>query len=345
MACYTLCPLTDPRWQQLLEVHESATVFHSPDWLRALQCTYGYEPVVLTTCPPDTNLTNGLLLCSVRNLFGGRRLVSLPFSDHCEPLAGDDSEMWALLAAAASYCSDLGRIHLEIRPLHVLPPSQLGFQPTAAYYIHQLELSESADNVFARFSKGSVQRKITKAEHEDLTCEEGNSQKLIEAFYGLLLLTRRRHRIPPQPIEWFQSLARLLGDAFKVRVAFKSGRPVASIITLQSTQSMVYKYGCSDEAYWNLGGLQLLLWKAIQQAVSHGCKHFDFGRSDVDHIGLVEFKDRWGAKRTLLSYWTTPSTNETRRDAMDSLLARRAFSLVPDRILVVLGRMLYRYIG
>ncbi|MBN9662358.1 MAG: GNAT family N-acetyltransferase [Acidobacteria bacterium] len=253
--------------------------------------------------------------------------------------------MWALLAAAASYCSDLGRIHLEIRPLHVLPPSQLGFQPTAAYYIHQLELSESADNVFARFSKGSVQRKITKAEHEDLTCEEGNSQKLIEAFYGLLLLTRRRHRIPPQPIEWFQSLARLLGDAFKVRVAFKSGRPVASIITLQSTQSMVYKYGCSDEAYWNLGGLQLLLWKAIQQAVSHGCKHFDFGRSDVDHIGLVEFKDRWGAKRTLLSYWTTPSTNETRRDAMDSLLARRAFSLVPDRILVVLGRMLYRYIG
>ena len=36
--------------------------------------------------PPDEPLENGFLFCRVESWLTGRRLVSLPFSDHCEPL-------------------------------------------------------------------------------------------------------------------------------------------------------------------------------------------------------------------------------------------------------------------
>jgi len=345
MAIYTLCPLNDPRWEDLLQVHPSATVFHSRQWLLALQQTYGYDPVVVTTCPPHAELTNGLVLCRVRSLFGRKRLVSVPFSDHCAPLAGDELEMEHLLESVAAYCRQLGEAYLEIRPLRVLPIPHLGFGPVSAFYIHQLAISDQLDEIFSHFSRGSVQRKILKAEHANLRYEEGRSSELISEFYRLLLLTRRRHQIPPQPIEWFQTLAKCLGEAFKVRVAFKEGRPIASIVTLQSARTMVYKYGCSDDAHWNLGGIQLLLWKAIQESALAGCGNFDFGRSDLEHKGLISFKERWGAKRRLLSYWTTPPVGEPGRGVLDSSLARRAFSFVPDQMLVLFGRVMYRYIA
>ena len=86
--CYEIDPLRDERWASLVESHPHASVFHSNNWLKALRSVYGYEPVVMTTCPPGARLTNGLVFCRVNSWLTGRRLVSLPFSDHCEPLIG-----------------------------------------------------------------------------------------------------------------------------------------------------------------------------------------------------------------------------------------------------------------
>jgi hypothetical protein len=57
MSVYEIDPLQDPPWEQFLARHPSASVFHTPAWLRALRLTYGYQPFVLTTCPPGHELT------------------------------------------------------------------------------------------------------------------------------------------------------------------------------------------------------------------------------------------------------------------------------------------------
>src|SRR5205085_3632500 len=80
---YHVDPLKDPRWPRFLEGHPRASVFHSPAWLNALFKTYGYKSIVYTTCRPDEELRNGVVLCRVESWLTGRRLVSLPFSDHC----------------------------------------------------------------------------------------------------------------------------------------------------------------------------------------------------------------------------------------------------------------------
>lgn len=48
---YKIDPLQDVRWPRFLEMHPTATLFHSTEWLDALQLTYGYRASVLTTSP------------------------------------------------------------------------------------------------------------------------------------------------------------------------------------------------------------------------------------------------------------------------------------------------------
>src|SRR5882672_988194 len=93
MKLYQLDPVTDGRWMELVQRHPSASVFHSEYWLRTLRATYGYEPIVFTTSPPNSPLQNGIAFCQIKSWVTGRRLVSLPFSDHCEPLCDSPSDL------------------------------------------------------------------------------------------------------------------------------------------------------------------------------------------------------------------------------------------------------------
>src|ERR1700752_1045362 len=96
---YSIKPLKDPRWGEFLQRHPRASVFHSSPWLQALSPTYGYAPIVFTTSTAGEPLKNGIVLGRVASWLRGRRLVSLPFSDHCEPLVATQ-EVLSVLSAA-----------------------------------------------------------------------------------------------------------------------------------------------------------------------------------------------------------------------------------------------------
>ena len=166
---------------------------------------------------------------------------------------------------------------------------------------------------------------------------------LLDSFYELLLRTRLRHRLPPQPKSWFQNLSKFLADNIKIRVASKNGQPIASILTFSYKNKMMYKYGCSDERYHRLGGIQLLLWRAIQEAKEKNYSEFDLGRCEWDNLGLRTFKDRWGASRSPLTYWRYGpggfSADHEHR------FARKILRLCPPRLLQAAGRSFYRHIG
>src|SRR5262245_17551745 len=284
-------PIRDQAWAELLSTHPAASIFHTPGWLSALRRTYDYEPLVATTCPSNAKLTNGVVFCLVRSIFTGRRLVALPFSDHCEVLAGSAAEVDELLRSLPQLLDTFGCKSLELRPLRTQPAARTGFVPSGAYFMHELHLADSPAEAFRRLHKDSIQRKVRRAEREGLRYEEGRSEKLIDEFYRLLLLTRRRQHLPPQPLSWFRNLADCMGESLKVRAAYKNGEAVASIITLQFKHSLAYKYGTSDLVHQNLGGVHMLLWRSIQQAIEQGLKVFDLGRTDMDNDGLATFKE------------------------------------------------------
>lgn len=342
MTPHVVDPIADPRWTELIGRDTRAGIFHTPGWLSALRQTYGYEPVVLTTSPPSQPLANGVVFCRIKSWFTGSRLVSLPFSDHCEPLlgAGEDPGEFVNLAAM-----DHLR-YVELRPLDAVPGVKLkqnSFHEAEIFWFHRLDLSPGIGEIFHRFHLDCVRRKIRRAERESVLYEEGNTSELLDHFYQLLLRTRRRHRLPPQPKSWFCNLARCLGDNIKIRVAYRNGDPIASILTFDYKNKLMYKYGCSDERYHKFGGMQLLLWRAIEEAKEKNYEEFDLGRCELGNSGLKVFKDRWGATRSKLTYWRYQS-NKISADR-EIQVARRIFRLFPPSLLQAAGRSFYRHIG
>lgn len=346
MSVYTINPLEDRRWGCFLENHPQASVFHSTGWLDALRRTYDYEVVVLTTSPPGADLSDGVPFCKVGTWLG-KRLVSLPFSDHCEPLVSRREDLDEILEFAKGALAARRLKYLELRPRDVRLPGggpgrELGSSNT--YCLHRLDLTPGASAVFGGFHRSCVQRAIRRAEREGLTYEAGASASLVATFHRLLRLTRRRHGVPPQPLAWFQNLAGCLGDHLTIRVASKDGRPIAGILTLTFRETIVYKYGGSDADYHRLGGMPYLFWRTIQEATQQGVKELDLGRSDWGQQGLLDFKDHLGAARSTLTYYRHPEALSA-SDRWKIQAARGFVARLPEPVLSVAGRLFYRYLG
>ncbi len=349
MSVHQIDPTKDARWTALIERHPRASVFHTVGWLLALRHTYGYETVAFTTSSPTGELQNGLVFCHVNSWLTGRRLVSLPFSDHCEPLCDSTEELNFLVRYLQSAAERQGWKYLEMRPMDedFAQNHEMGrFAVASKYFFHSLSLCPDLDQLFRELDKDSVQRRISHAERAGLEEKCGRSEELLKAFYSLFIATRSRHHLPPSPYIWFQNLIKYLGDALEIRLAYKEGIPVSSILTLRFKDTLYYKYGCSDVRFNSLGATPWLLWRAIVAAKLDGAIKIDLGRTEEGNTGLLAFKNHWAPQPEGLVYWRFPHI-----PAIDSperwklKMARRAFSLMPNILLRLTGRLLYRHIG
>ena len=348
---YFVDPLKDSRWDELVKRHPRASLFHSSAWLRALSRTYGYTPAAYTTSAPDEVMANGMVFCRVESWLTGRRLVSLPFSDHCDPLIDAPADLDTITAALEKEIFRDEWRYMEMRPLRRLELVTALPQASIPYTFHLLDLSPDVETLYRNCHKNSTQRKILRAEREGLRYREGRDQELLDYFYTLQANTRKRHSRPPQPKQWFNNLIEGMGDALKILVAFHGNRPVAAVITICHKDTMVYKYGGSDPDSNKLGGVHMLLWRAIQEAKSSGLRFFDFGRSEVTHEGLITFKKRWGATQSELIYSRYGLSDEVAHmfessgTNWKSKVAHNLLSHMQPSLLSMAGRVLYRHVG
>ncbi len=338
--------MQDQRWAELVQRHPKASIFHTVEWLQVLRLTYGYEPVAFTTSPPTGDLKNGLLFCWINSWLTGRRLVSLPFSDHCEPLCDSSVELNLLLRYLQGTLKQTKR--LEVRPVD-WDLSKVGegieFRPAAAYHLHKLDLRPDLHELFLCLDKDSIQRRINRAERAGLDEKCGRSDDLLKDFYELFVMTRARHRVPPIPFAWFRNLICCLDEELEIRVAYGDGIPIAAILTLRFRDVAYYKYGCSDTRFNKFGATPWLLWKAIAAAKLKGANEFDLGRTHEDGGGLLAFKNHWAQPRPLV-YWQFPFSSS--RDSAGNWkmkLAKQAFSYIPKSLLTLIGNSVYRHIG
>ena len=239
--------------------------------------------------------------------------------------------------------------YLEIRPTDGLfgeASAEIGLQPIGHYFHHVVNLAPSVDEIFKGFDKDSVQRRVKRADQAGLVEKCGNSRELLKEFYGLFVLTRGRHHLPPPPLVWFENLLQAQGSALEIRVAYKDSVPIAAILLMRFRDISYFKYGCSDTAFKKFGATPWLLWKAIAAAKNSGALEFDLGRTDNDNAGLLAFKNKWVPDYRRLLYWRFPAsaasgTNESWKLKM----AKRFFSHLPQPLLVMSGRLVYRHIG
>lgn len=152
-------PRTHSLWQELVRQRRS-DVFHSPEWMRVLGDTYGFDIQAYVLLDEAGESLAGIPFCRIKDI-KEKRLVTLPFSDYCDPLVEDD-EQWAgltepLLAEDSPY---------TIRCVHNnIPLADGRLRQVNRAKWHSLDLQPDLDTIW-RGLHGSARRAIRKAERK-----------------------------------------------------------------------------------------------------------------------------------------------------------------------------------
>ena len=78
-------PLQIKNWNDKISDSSRASIFHTQNWAAVLAETFGYEPLYFFT--EDRGQMQALFpLMEVNSRLTGKRGVSLPFTDMCDPL-------------------------------------------------------------------------------------------------------------------------------------------------------------------------------------------------------------------------------------------------------------------
>lgn len=343
-----LDPVHDGRWRELILRHPSASLFHTPEWLDALRLTYGFVPVAYTTDAPSSELTSGVPFCHVDSWVTGRRLVSLPFSDHCQPLVDGDTALDDILDALRVESRKQRWRYVQIRPLVASAtdaPDRSGFWPEDTNYHFRMDISPDRDALF-RGLRTVLRYDVRRAERSDLRHVIGRDAETVAAYFRLHVMTRSRHGVPPQPLAWFRNLAACLGPMMEVHLLVENGAPIAGLVTILFRDQFTWKYSASDPLRNGAGLGKLLMWQSILHAKELGATTLDMGRCDRDNIGLAQFKERWGARPADLVYLRFPSTqSKPTRSRWISSAARSIIHRLPPEMLAAAGRFAYPHVG
>jgi lipid II:glycine glycyltransferase (peptidoglycan interpeptide bridge formation enzyme) len=236
-----------------------------------------------------------------------------------------------------------GCSYTELRPAVTIPAVESHWRRTERFYLHRLDLRPGVHDLFNSFHRACIQRRILHAEKSGITITEGKDADIQKKFYGLVVETRRRHGVLPQPMVWFRNIMKCLDESAVIYCACKDGQPIAAILTLRFGKTLYYKYGASVARLHKLGAMPLLLWHAIQAGIGDGLEELDMGRSDVGGAGLVTFKERWNAVRSVTSYLRSPGDAPATRAAWIGRLLPTTCKYAPANCLAALGSVSYRH--
>ena len=336
-------PLEPPDWDGLLLQSGDTSFFHTAAWARVLVDSYGYKPVYFVG-RKDGRLSLVMPFMDVASRLTGRRGVSLPFTDSCDPF-GPDSE---LLRQAVRDVIDYGQRakwrYAEWRTVQDLVPEAKGPAP---YLIHNLDLVRGETEILAGLHENH-RRNIRKAEKAGLTMTIDRSRESLGDFYRLHCRTRRKHGLPPQPLMFFKKIFEhvLSRDLGIIVSAHLSGKAVASSVFFHFGPNAIFKYGASDSGYLALRPNNLVMWEAVKWFKRRGAKDLDLGRTELDDRGLRRFKLGWGASESALSYYRYDLEREAFiRSPLRGNRPKKIFTMIPVGVLRLIARLGYRHIG
>ena len=337
-------PLLYPGWDFLVSAHPGSSFFHRTAWARVLHETYGHLPIYFCRFA-DGQLEELLPVMEVSSPWTGCRGVSLPFTDVCFPLKTVKHDRGDLYELAMEHGRRRYWQSLECRSNE---PERQGALPSLVFYAHTIDLKHGREALFKSFN-GAVRRGIRKAARTGLRVEFSNTFESIRTFYALHCRTRRRHGLPPQPLRFFENVARHVlaqGHGY-VATARWVDRPLAAAVFFHHGRKAFYKFGASDYAFQQLRPNNILLWEAIKRYADSGFEILHLGRTSLTNEGLRRFKLGFGAREERIEYYKYDFVKQTFVTEIDHSTGwfNRLFRCLPLPALRLAGEMLYPHLS
>lgn len=345
-------PVENSEWDRFVEGHPLSSFYHQSAWAKVLESSFFHvKPCYFILRNYANEIDAGLPLFLVKSKLLGDRLVSVPFTPHCDPLVRTELQWEILLDAVIEYLEMMSADFLELRTFacanHIFNGRLEGDD---TYRTYELELGDNPQTLWKNFHKDCVQRAVKKAEKSDVQLRWGRDEADLQKYFKLLVLTRRKHGFPPQPFRFFKNVWDEFFPSGKMALplAIYNDRVIGGILLLKYRDRVHYEFVASDKKALNLRPNHFLVWEAIKQAIEEGYRIFDFGKTPADNAGLVQFKERWGAVGNPLAYCYY-SKEDHRHAFSDKSAAYRwmknYFRFAPMPMSKLGGEFVYRHIG
>ncbi len=337
-------PAEYPDWDNLILSNDNCSFFHTSAWAKTICESYNYKPIYFTQ-RNGNRLPVLIPIMEVNSILTGKRGVSLPFTDYCEPIVDASIPSQKVFDYIITYGKKEAWKYIELRGGESFLPD---VTPSTQFYGHILNLTQDEEQIFSGF-RNSTKRNIKKANKEGIDVRFSKSLKSVKEFYRLNCLTRRQHGLPPQPFKFFKKVYDYIidKDLGFVALAFYNEIAIAAAVYLHAGNKVLYKYGASDITYQNLRANNLIMWEAIKWSCRNGYKTFCFGRTDPANNGLRQFKSGWGSKENIINYYKY----DLRKDTFikDNQNIKRSYTKImanmPIPALKAIGVLLYRHMG
>lgn len=337
-------PIEYKDWDNIVVSSPGYSVFHSSAWARVLSDSYHYNPLYFTA------IENGRFkilvpVMEVNSFLTGKRGVSLPFTDYCEPIISNGVSFKDVFEAIMKYGKESGWRYMELRGGQEYFPDAL---TSARYLSHILNLSRNEEEIFSSL-RNSTKRNIKKALTEGVEAGIYNSLESVRGFYRLNSMTRKRHGLPPQPFHFFKKVYDhiISKDLGFVVLAYFQKNPIAGAVYFHFGEKALYKYGASDMNYQHLRANNLVMWEAIKWYCKNRYKTLCFGRTEEENQGLRLFKTGWNTKENKIKYYKydLDKSSFIVDKSKVTPFHNRIFSKMPVTLLNVVGCALYKHMG
>ncbi len=336
-------PCSDPLWATLVDTTES-DVFHSPAWMRVLRRTYGFTPQASIVLDRSGSPLAGMAFCEVDGV-AGRRNVSLPFSDFCDPVIRD-VEGWDPIVDSVSQRGLRIVVRTRMDSIIRVDPR---FEEVKRFRWHGVDLSPGSEEIWTGMHE-SARRAVRKARNSGVEVHAASTPEELRAFYEMHLAVRKyKYRLLAQPYEFFETIwdeFHAKGDG-SLLLASIDGQIIGGALFLTWKDRIYYKFNASTEGSLAVRPNDLVIWSAIEQAAASGLSRLDFGLSDWDQESLARYKRKFGAaERDLVTVRSRSGRLETDDLRLGDSLARLTTLLTDDRVpdsVTEEAAFLYRY--
>jgi hypothetical protein len=282
------------QWIRFAAQIPDATLYHSRPWVELLRAAHGIN-ILVATLEYGSEPVAGCLFARPTRPFA-RRLISLPDSEHCGPLAKDGEARDAFLSALASHPRARGGFEIHGA---AAPPAPWETVDTFAQWT--VEMERPAEKLHRALDR-DVRRNMRHAVEAGITVERGHSLEYLRRFYRLHLDTRRRLGVPPRPFRYFKLLHQIFSraDALSVWIARLHDTDLAGLVMLQDGDVLYAKMNARSMDCPN--GANHLMFVSAMDEFAGRVHRWDLGRVDIRNRGLRDFKKRLGATSTPLPY-------------------------------------------
>jgi lipid II:glycine glycyltransferase (peptidoglycan interpeptide bridge formation enzyme) len=341
-------------YEHLVSSSKPAMFYHSLRYLRLLENLIGADPIIVTCYDKGGRIAGALPAFIKGNTDTGTVLNSLPFfGSHGGVVVSEETES----RIGDIYASILQCLKEEICPGKNVVASTIissPFDKGVEYYKNVLSPQycenrisqivrmpgvETQDQLMLTFEK-RCRWAIKKALQSHVLVRSLNEfeGRMLEQIYDMHVENMQKTGAPAKPRDFFEKLSEFfeIGQDYDVYVAEYDNNVIAALLIFYFGEFVEYFLPAVQPEFRNLNPMNLVVLRAMTNAIRRGFKFWNFGGTRETMSGVYMFKRSFGAVDCGYGYFTSILSDVSRLLDLAPPEMRRAyewFYVIPYAVL------------